>query len=159
MHSVCPASRTHSCFICLLCFTVNLSIWPPLLLPHALLGLSSRLFHEQNLAPFLALCVLGSPLLPPGWAPRPSPTLLLLSTLRMVPWIERVMMMTSPSELGKNQTNTSQGPGRWLKQGSQGNSFGLEFCSAEWPHTLTIFRAVITKWKYPISPETETRSH
>lgn len=75
-----------------------------------------------------------------------------------VPWVAKVMVMTSSSELGKNQTNPSQGSGRWLKQGSQGNSFGLEFCSAEWRYTLTIFRTVITKWKYPILLETETQS-
>ena len=52
--AVCLASPTHSGVICLLCFFVNLSIWPPFLLLHEFLGLSCHLFHEPSLAPFLA---------------------------------------------------------------------------------------------------------
>ena len=76
--AVSLASPTHSCVICLLCFTVNLSIWPPFLLLHELLDLSCHLFHEPSLAPSVALCVLGSLLLPLGWAPGLSPPLLFL---------------------------------------------------------------------------------
>ena len=58
--TVSLASPTHSCVICLLCFTVSLLIWPPFLLLRELFGLSCHLFREPSLRPPW-LCVALTP--------------------------------------------------------------------------------------------------
>lgn len=77
---------------------------------------------------FLALCGLGSLLLPPGWAPGLSHPFYFLPGA--VPWVARWWWWPHLQNWAKIRQILPRAQ-RWLKQGSQGRiPLGLEFCSA-----------------------------
>lgn len=110
-----PAFTNHSCFICLLaslsacqkegCFSLATSS-----VPSCTPCLSSHLLGEQSLGPFPDTVCLGSLLFPPGWAPCHLLPFC-FSVPGTVPWIARAMVMTSHSELVKNQDKHFPGAG------------------------------------------------
>lgn len=134
--SVSPASLAHSCLIFPFHFPVILSKGSVSLATSS--APSCPRWSDWSLTPGTEpqslpwLCM--SPLFALGWAPHPPPTPLFLSACDSA-----LNSKGNGDDLTFRTGQETKGPGSWLKQGSQGNSFGLEFCSTEWQHTIAIF--------------------